>query len=450
MTKFALAVFFISSYATYAFVVAGRKWVATGTTALLLLQLPFFVGVIQHIDLSRSIDVHYGLFLALGVWAVVIGAAIANLVSGFKPRTEWRRAIRHKIPFDSPHQVGRKTLMAIAVISVIVGVLFVARIGYNTFLAAVSGIGSEYGEQNVSFRDLRAESTRRSYVAAGYAAQFIAILLPAAVLMMVVRARQLRSGRLLVRAAVLAAVATFFMTATGGRQYLLQFGAAYAIVSFRSLSLLPNALHPSIRMRMAIVPLIIVVFAATTILQGRITEVERPLTIIGSLYNRLGGDYSQYQLESIELIDVDGTQWGRQWLQDLSIVLPGPTKGLTLNTRLHEQLFGSPDGNAPLNIWGSVYHNWGMVAGVILLGVWGFVLQRASVVLLYRRRTVVALILGHLICLRLGFVRDPYSLFLEGVLTLLVVRFLLLPRRGSLGAVSVPDESKIHSTRFET
>lgn len=444
MTIVVLALGAIAALLTYGLTVAGRRWIATAPTLFLVLQAPFFAGLFQHLDPDESTELWYAVFTVVGLWAFVVGALMANVNQRFQPGRRWHNAMARPLRYEQEAYLSRLTIVVAAIISLAVGVVFVRAIGYNTFLVALRGIS---GDQRLGFSELRYEATRGSYVAAGYASQFTAILLPAIILLLIVRTRVQPSLPLRVFALTLLVADLYFITAVGGRAYLLEFFLSYWILSVPVLAVLPRLAFPSKQLRRLLLPAFLCLFLLATQLQGRSSPeaaggdsglLSLPLDSVAGLYQRLGGDYANYQLQSIRILAPEGISWGRQWLREMTTVLPGPTTTETLDVRLHRELFGSSTGNAPLNIWGSVYLNWGFFGGVALLTMAGYLFQSVSIRLLERaERTVPILVLGHLICFRLALVRDPYSFLLEGLATLSLVRLWL--RRASRSAALESD-----------
>ena len=400
---------------------------ATAPMLLICLQLPFFVGIFHRGDLESWPQTRYIAFIGVAYLAFVLGTAAANATARQAPSAVARHVRERSYPLFSSRSLGPPILASIVLICLAVGVFFVSRIGYNAFLASLQDQGTP-AEQRMGFRQLRANSTRSRYVAAGYASQFTGVLLPASAIVLLVIGRIRNDRRALLAALLVSASCFYFVTATGGRKYVLDFVLALVVVSAPGLSLLPQRARLNRRKLTQIGIATFVVFVALTSAQGRLGAGplwRAPIEAAESLYNRLGGDYAEAQLRSMDILEGDGTQWGRQWLDDLAVVLPGPTKGQALDSRLHAGLFGSPDGSSPLNIWGSAYYNWGFFGGVVLFCYYGFLLQRVSLRLFNTAHSLVGLIIAHLICLRLAFVRDPYSLLLEGVVTLLLLRLLM-------------------------
>src|SRR5690606_27370384 len=56
-----------------------------------------------------------------------------------------------------------------------------------------------------------------------------------------------------------------------------------------------------------------------------------------------------------------------EWIQSFAGLIPG-VKGSDLSNRVFEILYGGRRGTSPPNVWGSAYHNFGLL-GCIILGI---------------------------------------------------------------------------------
>lgn len=422
----------------------GRQLLATGPAVFLALQAPFFVGMVLAIDWTSVFDVLFVGLVGAGLAAFIGGGRHANRLLRFQPVREVP-SFREADVVDDLHRHGTLfTLLMAGSLCMIIGFLFASRVGTNAFLYALQQLGS-LGEVNrAEFSAIRTGVTRDSYVAAGYVIQFTGVILPAIGLLAVIRGRVARRPSLWILAGAFALADIYFLTIVGGRKYLLQVAAIAALMFVSATSPLPRRLRASPSWTVAVIVLGAALFAATSVLQGRVTFGDDPFGLIlagpAGVYNRLGGEYSAYQLQAISLIRDRIPAWGGEWLHTLSTVLPGPTSELTLDAELHGLLFGgNTRGSAPLNVWSSIYYNWGLVGSVAIPYAMGFVLQWFTVRHILRApKRLSATVLLSIAGYRFALWRDPYSILLEGGLTL--VLFYALHR-----ATSTPASAALRS-----
>jgi len=175
-----------------------------------------------------------------------------------------------------------------------------------------------------------------------------------------------------------------------------------------------------------VIAIVLLTFGATTVLQGRATPAGGPIDLLKlsaeSVFNRLGGDAAEYQFQAIRLLHHDAPVYGDHWLRQLMIALPGGSTGLSFDEQLHGLVFsGNTGGNQPLDIWGATYYNWGVLGAVLVPFLYGYALQSLTIRRLVRTDAgVLSTILVAAATYRLALASDPYSLLLQGGMTLLL------------------------------
>jgi len=78
-------------------------------------------------------------------------------------------------------------------------------------------------------------------------------------------------------------------------------------------------------------------------------------------------------LEAFRYTERLPTAWGKEWLEDLSGVLPG-RGGSTLANQVFKTLYGTDRGTAPASLWGGIYYNFGPLLGLLVTVIIAFAL----------------------------------------------------------------------------
>jgi len=404
----------------------GRHLLLTAPAAFLIVQLPNALGTVLNADFTSNFDLFWVALRLTALAAFVIGAIYASHRVQFRAREETASFRSAPLTDDLKGSVSGVFLAGAIVVCVFVGVFFASRIGYNTFALSLRTFflsGSVDGSQ---FSALRQAATREGYAAAGYAVQFTAVLLPASIMLVYLRGRLKGDTILVAAAAVLTLLNIYFVTVIGGRKYLIGAIAMAIALLIPVTTPLARGLRASRSTGVLLIFGVLTLFGFTTLLQGRRTPAGDDTSLLAlstvGLYNRIGGLYSQYQFESIRLLRDDPIAWGGLWIEQLKIALPGPTQGPSFDARLHGMLYdGNIGGNAPLDFWGSTYYNWGAIGLILLAFLLGFLFQAFNIRFLIRaEKSLTRVVLLSWAGYRLALWRDPYSMLLEGSLTLLL------------------------------
>lgn len=426
--------------------IMGRQFLATGPFLFLGLQaLPAVGLVINASPAERPFDRHWIFMTLLGISMFIVGCLAAGRRSSFSPRDEIRRYRQAPLVDDLAGAGSVFVLLGLVSLSFLAGFLFSSRIGYNTFGSAFQQLLDSGAVDRASISALRAGATREGYAAAGYAAQFTDVILPAAAALMWIRGKVRGRNDLRLAAWGILLLDLMFLTVVGGRKHLVLVALGLGLLGFSRTSPFPRRYTLHGTRALVTIFLLLLGFGFTTILQGRIEVPSTPGGFVSesavTLYDRIGGNYSKVQLESITLLRDEAPVWGREWLETVRIALPGPTEGLTFDARLHGLLYGSTRGSAPLNVWGSIYYNFGPLGIMMVPLLMGFILQRFTIRQVIRSsRSISRTVLLTMAGFRLALWRDPYSILLEGGLTLIIfllVHELLRGRRTSQDRVLV-------------
>lgn len=411
-------------------VVQGGSWLATAPLSFLVFQAIFLIGFVAAANWNSGFDTMYVGLVLLGFGAFVAGTAFASYLLRFSPRAEITR-FRNAPVIDNVYGGRFAALGALAIVCVLVAAFYVARVGANAYLFGFHELLSTGGVDRGAFVNLRKSAGQSKYTAAGYAAQFTAVILPAVGYILYIRGRRLANRRMKATAFLLLLISAYSVSVVGGRKFLLQILLAFLLLLAASTSPFARGDRPARRTVSGLVLLFFLVYGTSTILQGRLAAGESPgkqaESVVFSAYNRVSGDYSSRQLTLMRALHAQAPVWGSQWAHSLKSVVPGSngSAGPTFDAKLYEILFGNTRGNAPLNIWGSIYYNWGAIGLIALPFLLGASFQYFSVTYLIRRRKSLSqVVLYSLAGYRLALVHDPYSLLLEGAVTLMLLAWL--------------------------
>lgn len=410
-------------------VVLGQQLMGTGPLAFLMFQSVNVAGLIVATDYASDASSFVWPWVALsGLLSLVVGAAAASAWLRFDPRVEipvWRD---RPITDDFRIAESRWLVLTLLVISVAVGAIFVSRIGYNTLIQSLQDLLQSGAVDRVEVSRLRSDATRGGYNAAGYASQFTSVILPALLLLVYVSSRiQRRRGwRYLVLAVAL--VDVYFVTAVGGRSHLISalFMAALLLAGWSSP--LPRVHRLTGWKAVLLLGALMTIFGFTTLLQGRSdtspADVARNTTV--GFWNRVGGDYSRSQLAALDVVRDDAPVLGSHWTAELQTVLPGRSSDVIFDEQLHLAVYGHARGNLPLDPWGSYFYNWGYAGVVGVSFLIGAGLQFLTVTHLIRReRTLTRIVLMSMVGYLSAELIGPYSVLLNGMLTLLILTWIM-------------------------
>ena len=273
---------------------------------------------------------------------------------------------------------------------------------------------------------------RDGYRAAGYAVQFIGIILPTLVVYIWLEAKLRRSASMRLIATGLLLAAIFFVTIQGGRTYVLATFLMLVLIVTRFTSPLPKAFRLSRPVSVLLIFGFLLTFGGVTALQGR-GESEAggsgaAQDAANDLWDRVGGDYSRTQMIALRGLEDEIPAHGAQWWSQLQIILPGapPNEGEPFDVRVYRIIYGNGNGNNPLDPWGSYYYNFGVVGLFLVPFFLGLFAQLVTVKGLIRgRRNAATIVIMSALGYRFMFVIDPYSLFLVGPFTLWFLNLLM-------------------------
>lgn len=326
----------------------------------LYMQFIMAIGMVPALEVQNSADKAHG-WLVLGTFSVFW---VTTVVLSIADDSRLKHELRTK-------DVGvwtrpRGLVVALFLISVVVCAAYYASIGYNVLGIAVFNALGGGGSDDIA--TLRFESyAGEKYLFPGYVNQFKNALLPGLICVIVPYLFVKRvSGRLLL-SSTLVLISLLFILGTGQRGAFVTF--MITVVVF--MALMNRRRLPR---RMIWVSLIsLPVFLVSTFALGRSSsELERASGFLDQLLV-IGGEVLYRILGSNQLAALTGFRYvysqpvvnGHEWWQSFVGLVPG-LPGSTLSNEIFGQLYGSMRGTAPPSVWGSAYHNLGLVGTLVL------------------------------------------------------------------------------------
>ncbi|WP_446721061.1 O-antigen polymerase [Luteococcus sp. H138] len=264
-------------------------------------------------------------------------------------------------------------LLSLFLLSLFITVAYYYTVGYNVLALGIKGMFTGVSEDYTNLR-LESYSSNR-YLFPGYVNQFKNIILPSLALVWihgVIETRQ-RGARL--TSVILVGVCILALLGTGQRGAFMLFSLAVLLFLYR---LSPNRFRSRApRFLGLVVPLMLV----STFLLGRSSAALSSATSLfgqaGVLFKELGKRFmydNQWSgAMAYQYISMNPTQWGREWVQAISGILPS-NPGSSLASDVFAYLYGTNRGTAPISMWGSVYYNFSwfglLVFPVVLAIAW--------------------------------------------------------------------------------
>lgn len=408
--------------------VNGNCFFPTAINLFILFQIPTFVGTFLHADfLTNPSDLTRINSILLGMFFLVVGTFCANRRFKFLPKIEHAAFLKKPVINDVKGGVLIWAVYGIGLLSCAVGLIYVSAIGYNVPLALLtsySGTGSSEVSSQI-YGELRTSALRNpdKYVAPGYAAQFIKVLLPAMFYIYYFKAFSIGSRINKSFAFFLFFVCIYFLTVTGVRTYLIIFTLTYLALTSKKygpFGMLPGA--DDKRLPVLTVATAFTFFAMFTLLGGRTKDVSG----IGSGLFSVAIDFMERiffvpadnQLIIMKYFEQMSFGWGSGFLRSLLNVMPGVGKR-SLSNDLYEMLYGG-FGNAPVDFWNSIWYDFGWIGIIFVPFLFGYFMQKFSIYIYRGEKTITRGVICVMASFALMDVSEPIAIFNNGVITLLI------------------------------
>jgi hypothetical protein len=425
----------LTGFIMYWLKVAGRKIFFSTTNWFLCLQLPFLIGTIQAFDPLRREDVIWLFTVIGGTLCFFVGAYLANTRKAFDPRVEIAEFCARPIDFDLQYLPYSVLVLGMGALCIVVGTIFILSIQTNVFVWAVTNFMSSGGDiSQDQYGAMRTAITtgREGYVAPGYTLQFVAVIMPTILYLLYFRVRQTKRPFEIILGVTLLLGDLYFITAFGTRGQII-FLALVFIALVSKFGPVPEAWKSARKMTYIVFALLIMFYGVSTILMGRVDTnpatgnlLEAAGGTIYDFYDRTTGAYASEMLSLVRYLMTQPIGWGAEWLQALSSMIPGGTKGYGFANEMSLFLYGAIEGNVGLNVYASMFYNLGLAGSLIGFALLGFVLQTFTINYVRGERKITRVVILFALGFRLAMFRDPYSLFLEGFVTLFIYYLLVL------------------------
>lgn len=298
------------------------------------------------------------------------------------------------------------------------------------YLFAVGGINVFLRSLLNFFSDSSAiyKNERASYFAVGgmgYIYQFRAILLP---ILTVYMAYCDRKKLPKVLSIPLTAVMVIFLLGTGQRNAFVFFCLVvlmYAIV-----------MHFQYRIQTFTKTQLIVLGSASalflivlTISNGRVSGNGNQVTgAIQSLLDRALSVNQRTAITAFTYIDTQPTSWGYDWLMMMRDILPGKSGYLSLARITYYMAYGTYNGTGSPCLWGSGWYNFqifGITVFPFIVGICYHKLYKTMIHFPNKNRLYMLIYCGLCVYLGLWVYGTPVDLFNIGVVSLLILRWLV-------------------------
>lgn len=327
------------------------------------IQTIMALGTFPLLDGNRESHVQYG-YITLAATLIYFVASFALMLRRpvmLRARGAWE-------PPPSPVRtfVPRLTTWLVLTLCVAIIAAYYVNVGASALIEGVRNTVSG-GDADIAGIRLSAYAGER-YFYPGYVNQFKNALFPALILVVVVY--WWRSGRRRIFLTLaLSSYAVFGLVGAGQRGAFVQSAVMVAVFSY----LLSGYRFPRGSIRLGIIAVCVLVTVSMALGRGGsglgsdASMFSHAVAALNDFVDRIVRQQQSAGLAAFEYIYAQPTQWGREWGQALTGLLPG-VGGSDLGGRVFEQVYGSTRGTIPPSIWGSVYYNFGWL-GVVLVPV---------------------------------------------------------------------------------
>lgn len=344
-------------------------------------------GTLPALDPSLPADQMHGSLIMLTFGTLVVVSFIASFVNRGAPST--RKDYSPDLDFALP----KKSVTFWILISVGICIGYFASIGYIAFFESLQALSGDTGED---LAGLRLESYAGSrYFFPGYVNQFKNALLPALTIAAIVSAYHFRKSGRTILAVALIPTTLVFLIGTGQRA---AFVIALALTTVAAYFIAPKNFK-KYAVRVGVVGLTL--FSITTIAGGRAAVDLRAASGFGQQIGILFEQLAFRVLGSNQLSSVVGFQYiydseisfGSEWWQGIVGLLPGQS-GSDLSNRIFAVLYGSTRGTAPVSLWGSAYHNFGLPGAIVLAAILAMIFCAISTTINKKKHTNLIQLVG--------------------------------------------------------
>ena len=306
-------------------------------------------GCFNFLDFNRQDDYAHGFILTLTPVALLTGYffAIGNLNINNLFTAFWS-----KLPIEISQKKNKKILI-LYIITIFLSLIYYQIVGYNLMFQTLTSTVDDF----VTMR-LGAYSGDK-YFAPGIFNQFKNTIFPILFIyyLHIIQDKKIKYFY----GVIVGFILIYCVAGTGQRTFLITSGI---IIFYILLALNRGKISPK---TLGLVGTVIFFLFSFLSVNLKRTENDSFFSGIEGLLYRIM-DSNQYSaITGFRYIYSQNIQYGYEWYLSFIGLIPG-VKGSDLSNRVFEILFGGTRGTAPLNVWGSAYHNFGF-AGSMFLGI---------------------------------------------------------------------------------
>lgn len=389
-----------------------------------------FAGTIIRANMGWEADRTRLFSMFIGLVAAMAGGALANVLSRHAPRAELR-AYQEAPTIDDVTGGKAAALIAVGAVSVLVGFVYVNALGFSAPIVMIREYLTTRDLDTVArtYSNMRiAPTTGGVYIAPGYASQFTRFLLPAVLFITYFKSRMIGTRTMRFVSVLLMILCLYFLASTGVRAYLIVFGAMFAVLMSRRLGPFGSAVRSrSLALALTFV-LIAGVFGVLTFLGGRSgrtgSAVGDVASVAWNLLDRVVLITADVQLVAMRHFLNEPRGWGQAWLAGLQVLLPGPTiLESTRSSDIYILFHGWGGGNAPPDLWTTLWLEFGWLSFVLVPGLIGYFWQRLHIRTVRGRKSLTRAVILSMAAFTMWEASEPLALFNDGLVTLLLLLF---------------------------
>jgi len=321
------------------------------------------LGTLIVVDSRKAIDSRYA-------WIVFAGLVTYMATSML---IRWYRfGNRQPLPSGVTATPLNRWVWGLYAFSLLVSLGYYAAVGHIVLIdsALARLTGHPYNTTNARF----ASYAVGRYVFPGYVNQFKNSILPITTIAIVhslwVRKLRWRAPLTIVMLAVM-----FVMLAGTGQR-----GAAVIVFIVAGMAATKSRLLTGARLAIAGAVGIALLVLQTALLQRQATQLnagqgplDRIAVFVESMWSRAVLENPSAGLTAFHYTQRLPTAWGKEWLEDLSGMLPG-RGGSPLANQVYQTLYPRGLGTTPTSLWGGIYYNFGPVLGLLATVIIAFAL----------------------------------------------------------------------------
>ncbi|MBK6618516.1 MAG: oligosaccharide repeat unit polymerase [Nitrosomonas sp.] len=340
----AFIVLFVLSVTIFSCALLWKNRILNPTLLFILFSGVFSQGVIFNLNLMREDDYQHLFSIVLFFIAIFIHVLISH---NYKREIYISRVWAAKTPVPDKQEKFISLVLALLICALIIFIYFQYLVGYNLFFLALSG-GSE------DFTSARLASySGDTYTGAGVVNQFKNTIYPISyfALSFAIAAKY---GKLALSIFLVLTIPFFLWSilGTGQRTHFFFCITSLLLFLFYTGKLQLKYLIP-------IISTFLILFTIFSVALGRTKDITL-LDGFSELLSRVFLDNQIGTIEGFRYIYNIPIQYGTEWARVLFGYIPG-VKGSDLSHKVFEYMYGTSRGTAPIALWASIYHNYGII-----------------------------------------------------------------------------------------